>query len=228
MKNTEVSSVLGQLWRDTPTEKKRSYTEREMEEREQYKIEITEWRKQQEMIHLTGKVAGTPSSSLSIVENDGRKNTQPVILEDSVAACVHDGGYETHHLYPYASHDPNTSQVNYGESVRPSNMVWYGQHQYHQHPRMYPECPPEEQYTNHYTKDVYPSGPGHYPQQYCRHLVPHHQRSNSANDRDLNPSPFPNNYGLAHLELHEQQHQGDYNNCIPPLNSNDHNLEYHP
>ena len=46
MKNTEVSRLLGDLWRNTPAEEKRPYIEKEKAEREQYKIAMAEWRKE--------------------------------------------------------------------------------------------------------------------------------------------------------------------------------------
>lgn len=46
MKNTEVSRLLGDLWRNTPEEEKRPYIEKEKAEREIYKINMAEWRKE--------------------------------------------------------------------------------------------------------------------------------------------------------------------------------------
>ena len=46
LKNTEISRLLGDLWRNTSEEEKRPYVEKEKEEREQYKIARAEWKKE--------------------------------------------------------------------------------------------------------------------------------------------------------------------------------------
>ncbi|KAL7579085.1 hypothetical protein ACA910_019120 [Epithemia clementina (nom. ined.)] len=48
MKNTEVSRLLGEMWRNAPDSEKRPHIEKEKEEREKYKIAIAEWRKDAE------------------------------------------------------------------------------------------------------------------------------------------------------------------------------------
>jgi hypothetical protein len=45
MKNTEISRVLGNMWRDCSEEEKRPYVEKEKKEREQYKIAMAAWKK---------------------------------------------------------------------------------------------------------------------------------------------------------------------------------------
>jgi hypothetical protein len=44
MKNTEVSRLLGEMWRNAPEEERRPHIEKEKGEREKYKIAIAEWR----------------------------------------------------------------------------------------------------------------------------------------------------------------------------------------
>lgn len=46
IRNTEVSRILGELWRNASEEEKRPHIEREKEEREKYKESIAEWRKE--------------------------------------------------------------------------------------------------------------------------------------------------------------------------------------
>lgn len=46
MKNTEVSRMLGEMWRNAPEEDRRPHIEKEKEEREKYKVEIASWRKE--------------------------------------------------------------------------------------------------------------------------------------------------------------------------------------
>jgi len=44
LKNTEISSILGNLWRNTSQEEKRPFVEREQIERDKYKVEMSAWR----------------------------------------------------------------------------------------------------------------------------------------------------------------------------------------
>jgi hypothetical protein len=48
LKNTEVSRLLGELWRSASEEEKRPHVDQEKKEREKYKIAIAEWRKEYE------------------------------------------------------------------------------------------------------------------------------------------------------------------------------------
>lgn len=48
MKNTEVSRLLGEMWRNAPEEERRPHIEKEKEEREKYKVAIADWRKEAE------------------------------------------------------------------------------------------------------------------------------------------------------------------------------------
>lgn len=45
MKNTEVSRLLGEMWRGASEEERRPHVEKEKHEREKYKIAIANWRK---------------------------------------------------------------------------------------------------------------------------------------------------------------------------------------
>ena len=45
MKNTEISRILGDMWRSLTDEERRPFIEKEKEEREKYKVAIAEWRK---------------------------------------------------------------------------------------------------------------------------------------------------------------------------------------
>lgn len=44
MKNTEISRLLGEMWRNSTEEERRPHVEKEKEEREKYKKAISEWR----------------------------------------------------------------------------------------------------------------------------------------------------------------------------------------
>ena len=44
MKNTQISRILGDMWKNASEEEKRPYVEKEKAEREQYKLAMAEWR----------------------------------------------------------------------------------------------------------------------------------------------------------------------------------------
>ena len=46
LKNTEVSRLLGEMWRAAPEEEKMPFIEKEKGEREKYKVRIADWRKE--------------------------------------------------------------------------------------------------------------------------------------------------------------------------------------
>jgi hypothetical protein len=48
MKNTEISRVLGEMWRSLTDDERRPFVDKEKEEREKYKIAIAAWRKEAE------------------------------------------------------------------------------------------------------------------------------------------------------------------------------------
>jgi HMG (high mobility group) box len=55
IKNTEVSRVLGEMWRSLSDEERAPYVERERNEREVYKVAIAEWREHSESMKRLGE-----------------------------------------------------------------------------------------------------------------------------------------------------------------------------
>jgi hypothetical protein len=49
MKNTEVSRLLGEMWRAASDDEKRPHVEKEKEEREKYKVAIADWRRENDL-----------------------------------------------------------------------------------------------------------------------------------------------------------------------------------
>jgi len=225
MKNTDISRMLGWLWRDTPIEEKRHHIERELEERKQYKNSIAEWKTQQETMQLTRKTGDTTSSLVSAIERDTGRSVQPIVLENGVTDRVHDRSDDVHDVYPYASQSYNTSNSYYGVNLYPPHIMLHGPHQHHQHQYAYPERSHEVRYINSCTQDVYPSAPGHHQQKQCSSLRQQHGNS-SVNDRYFNPITFHNNYGSSQRESYAQQQQEEGENYFPPPSNNDLYLEY--
>jgi HMG (high mobility group) box len=55
IKNTEVSRVLGEMWRNLSDVERAPHVERELREREVYKVAIAEWREQNESMKRLGE-----------------------------------------------------------------------------------------------------------------------------------------------------------------------------
>jgi HMG (high mobility group) box len=49
MKNTEVSRLLGEMWRSACEDEKKNHVEKEKEEREKYKVAIADWRRDNDL-----------------------------------------------------------------------------------------------------------------------------------------------------------------------------------
>ena len=54
IKNTEVSRVLGEMWRNLSDDERAPYVDRERNQREIYKVAISEWREQNESMKQLG------------------------------------------------------------------------------------------------------------------------------------------------------------------------------
>ena len=48
LKNTDISRILGGLWRNAPPEERAPHIEKEHTERQKYKVAIAAWRKEQD------------------------------------------------------------------------------------------------------------------------------------------------------------------------------------
>jgi len=208
-KNTDISRMLGELWRNMPAKKKRHHVEREVVEREQYKIAIAEWRKQRETIQLAGKVGGTTSNPVSAIESGIGRNEQPTILKYGVTASVHGGCDDTYDFYPHVSDDPITGKDNCDVSIYPSHTMWHGPPQHHRQNHMHPERPPQVRHIHDCTQHFYPLVPRHYPRKHYRSLRPQENGNNIVNVRYFNPIPFPNKYGPPYVEQNNKEQEGN-------------------
>jgi len=223
-KNTEISRILGQLLHTMPEEKKRPHIEREIVERERYKTAMAEWRRQQEMILLTGKVDGTASTPPSNGDGDAGRKVPPVSLEDVAGSRMQGSCGDDYNTHSYTSKNRGASQSDYGANMYPPRTMWYSQQQCNGQPHMYRQRPPQEQYRNGDTQDIYSPRPGGY---HSRHEQQQHRYSrsqhgkNSANDTDFDPIPFFNRHGPPQGRSQMEQ-RDDYDSCLPLPNDDEH------
>ena len=140
MKNTEISRILGQKWHSASIKEKHPYVEREICEREQYKISVTEWKKEQEAIKLAKKEgASTSGNSVNIVDANNGIERRPVSIDGSVSACE------------YNPQDYNSQQDSSSPNTYRRDIVRYEQYRYDQHPYIHSQYPCQEYNINNYT-----------------------------------------------------------------------------
>jgi len=149
IRNTEVSRILGELWRNSSDEEKRPHVEKEKEEREKYKIAIAEWRKEfEKKMEKQRKQQAEQAEYMNNMYNMGEH------------------GRETENGQPYPLYvDPNS----YHPYMHPNSAYGYPPSQYppqiyaaHQYP------PSQGQYGYANGKHVAvlgPNGMPHYPPQ---------------------------------------------------------------
>lgn len=64
MKNTEISRILGDIWRNASEEERRPYMEKEREEREKYKVAVAEWKEESDAKREADRKAQIEHSSM--------------------------------------------------------------------------------------------------------------------------------------------------------------------
>jgi len=185
MKNTEISGLLGKLWRSMPAEEKRPHVEREKEERQQYKVAMAEWKRKKKQEDLINSVAPSMGGR---GENIQFNKVQRIIAPMN---SMHRGGGEYDSLSYGRPPSKNPCGYNRGNNhyASSSEQVWYGQ-QYHRSPP--PMTPPH--YDRNYAFDSHPSG--QYPQDHqdSRHSQSSRQREQLSNINEISPTPYRPNY----------------------------------
>lgn len=77
IRNTEVSRILGELWRNASEEEKRPHVEKEKEEREKYKVAIADWRKDYEKkMEEQRKLQAEQAEYMSNMYQNGEQNRE--------------------------------------------------------------------------------------------------------------------------------------------------------
>lgn len=86
MKNTDISKLLGMEWRTIPQELRQPHIDKEARERESYRQEISEWRKQQE---LKKKIDAATQNMSSLMNCEGgREQIPPLPRSQSLPAEI--------------------------------------------------------------------------------------------------------------------------------------------
>ena len=176
MKITEISSLLGKLWRDDSIETKRPYVERELKERDKYKTDMAEWKRQQEEARKDSPV----SIPITIANDGASTNLWPVVSwEEDDRAVTRDKDGDAQCSYGNTPHTPHTM----------------GSHLRHQY--MHPQYSSEEQLISRNVQNVYALRNNQDPHHCCSHSrLQQHSNCNASlttiPNTDKQPIPITN------------------------------------
>lgn len=115
MSNTDISRLLGEMWRNASPEERRPYREQEEKERAVYKAEIAKWRADQARIEQERALAMPATSSASSVTDEPRlgahhhQQQHPPAYDAKVPTVPYEYAKRTN---PLNHHDPNGSHYN--------------------------------------------------------------------------------------------------------------------
>jgi len=233
-KNTEISRMLGRLWRDAPMTEKRPYIERELDEREAYKCAMTEWKKEKEdqAAEENVSICAGPSNT---VEGIASREGPLMSLKYGTSAYLSAEDDKAYNLYRHPTQFSNTAQDNYGAASYPPDTVWYDPN--HQHTHEYFHSP-QDHHRYEYAQDVNIHEPIHYPYHYYMHSsthqlpqeLPQQFGSNYVNERHPNFMSSPNSE-RRRIELEAyQQHAREMTRFPSYLRSEDTTISHqnHP
>lgn len=179
MKNTEISRILGEMWKEATDEERAPHIENEAEERKKYKVKIAEWKSQEAERKKEAKKALEERQAMYVPPSNSYHREQSKRQEE-----------ETYQIHPEQYH-PQRSRA---ESPRPSepDPVPSQRHYYQGYPQEYYHPPP-----------TYGPPPPHYSayQQPPPHL---HQTQHHHSPYHPHPQGYPYDYGG-----HEYQHRPD-------------------
>jgi len=198
LSNTEISKLLADMWRDAPDDQRREYIEQESTQREQYKIDMDDWRSKQEEALLSQRKQ-REQIALDVIANGGgdeeiRKHRQQMAAESAAQQQQHSAP-----MYPpQSSHSSRGPPPQYSSMEPPRDdpsRGYYAQQPYYS---SYP--PPSGGYSNHYPPYQEMPGSGGYssapvswgpeaPTSSQQHMyAPEHQRR-SSDEHGMAPVP---------------------------------------
>jgi len=167
MRNTEISRILGEMWKDASDEEKAPHIEREARERAKYKINIAKWRKEdlvrkedakKEQIEQQAKLAAQSQLNYQLPPSTalGTDDSQSYSSQHSSQVHTSSQGLPTHQYYHgnfgYSDYHAHTVQ-GYGQ---PSQ---YYDNSFHQDQNAYYNGSIHAPQSHYLPDDVYSSDP---------------------------------------------------------------------
>ena len=216
MSNTDISRLLGEMWRNASPEERRPYREQEEKERAVYKAEIAKWRADQARIEQERALAMPTTSSVSSATTESRLDAS----SDDIANqhYHHHQQHQPHSAYdakiphvpyeyakrtnPLNHHDPNGSHFNEPHASSTGSQYFESTGRGDRY-----------DYSYHYHRPDYRQEHYHHHDQY-RQQQPHH--SGASGDASTyshgNPGPSEGDGGYSDYRHHyhvppSSQHQ---------------------
>jgi hypothetical protein len=98
MSNTDVSRLLGEMWRTASSKEKAPYVEQEQLERQAYKDEMMRWKAQQARLDAASR---TSHQEMEESRTDmGSRQSSTTVRMPPVVAPTYYGNYPQYHRYP--------------------------------------------------------------------------------------------------------------------------------
>lgn len=154
MSNTDISRLLGEMWRNASPEERQPYREQEEKERAVYKAEIAKWRAEQARIEQERALSmpSTSSASSSAITESRppdighyHRHQQSIEYDPKISQ----GSYGVN---PLNHHDPNGSHFNepshYNDSTRRGDGYDYSHHNAYHRPDYRQQYYHHEQYRH--------------------------------------------------------------------------------
>jgi hypothetical protein len=145
MPNTEISRVLGEMWKNSSPEERQIHIDREADERKKYKVEIAAWRKddvaRKEKDRLEQMEKAKLAKSMNTMVNPFRTPVQGMMMQQGIPQTYYHPAppqvSTPPHMAPYAHHRPGF----YSEPQYVEQPAYYpppyGYHSYNPHPHAY-------------------------------------------------------------------------------------------
>lgn len=192
MSNTDISRLLGEMWRNASPEERQPYREQEEKERAVYKAEIAKWRAEQARIEQERALSmpSTSSASSSAITESRppdighyHRHQQSIEYDPKISQ----GSYGVN---PLNHHDPNGSHFNepshYNDSARRGDGYDYSYHNTYHRPDY------RQQYYHH---DQY------------RHQARHGNSGSNEGGEGYSDFRYDNYYGASSSSHHSRPSQ---------------------
>jgi hypothetical protein len=118
LKNTEISRVLGQMWKSAPQEERSPHIEHEKGEREKYKVQMAAWREKEEerkaQIREKNEEEIQNIASRPKVLYDERTEPIPFSIPSNQIPVANDEHYGQYHNGAYPGYYPPPNYAGYG------------------------------------------------------------------------------------------------------------------
>lgn len=213
LKNTEISRVLGQLWKSAAPEVRSPHIEHEKEEREKYKLRMTSWKEKEEERKNEERERNEEEiqkhGSISKAVNEEGPSQLPYSIQpnyhypmsnDDHYREYYSGGYHGPGYYP----PPTYSQYDYEYGSGSSSQVQYPPSQYPSWHHDHRDRPEDGRHSGYCNDDFRPiplqndhehgHGHEHHNQTDHRYQTDHHHQTDTiryAQDTQQYPTEVP-------------------------------------